>query len=162
VTFHESTGKLNEMPRSGVRGFRADRLRDFRVRAGLSADDLAAKVGSSRQAVSTWEVGRSTPPPAMLGRLAHALDISVAALVPLPASQLRLADLRVLAALSQNEAAKRLDVSPTLLGEIERGQKPPTAERVHALAIAYGVTDRSVEEAWHRTQQFRRTRAANL
>lgn len=150
------------MPRSGVRGFRADRLRDLRVRAGLSADDLAAKVGSSRQAVSTWEVGRSTPPPAMLGRLAAALETSVAALVPLPASQVRLADLRVLAALSQNEAAKLIAISPTLLGEIERGQKPPTEERIQAMAQAYGVTDRSIEEAWERTQQHRRTRAQGL
>lgn len=150
------------MPRSGVRGFRADRLRDLRVRAGLSADDLAAKVGSSRQAVSTWEVGRSTPPPAMLGRLANVLDTSVAAMVPIPESQLRLADLRVLAAQSQNEAAQLIGISPTLLGEIERGRKQPSDERVLSLASAYGVTAQTVQDAWRRTQQFRQTRANGL
>lgn len=150
------------MPRSGVRGFRADRLRDLRVRAGLSADDLAAKVGSSRQAVSTWEVGRSTPPPAMLGRLANVLDTSVAAMVPIPESQLRLADLRVLAAQSQNEAARLIGISPTLLGEIERGRKQPSDERVLSLASAYGVTAQTVQDAWRRTQQFRQTRADGL
>ena len=98
----------------------------------------------------------------MLGRLAAALETSVAALVPLPPSQVRLADLRVLAALSQIEAAKLIAISPTLLGEIERGQKPPTDERIQAMAQAYGVTDRSIEEAWGRTQQYRRTRAQGL
>ena len=79
--------ELGTVPRSGVRGFRADRLRELRVRAGFSADDLAAKVGATRQAVSTWETGRSTPPPATLGRIANALHTSVAALVPIPSHE---------------------------------------------------------------------------
>jgi transcriptional regulator with XRE-family HTH domain len=98
----------------------------------------------------------------MLGRLANVLDTSVAAMVPIPESQLRLADLRVLAALSQNEAARLIGISPTLLGEIERGRKQATGGRVFSLASAYGVTEQTVEDAWRRTQQFRQNRADSL
>ncbi|MDZ7914835.1 MAG: helix-turn-helix transcriptional regulator [Rhodococcus sp. (in: high G+C Gram-positive bacteria)] len=154
--------ELGTVPRSGVRGFRADRLRELRVRAGLSADDLAAKVGASRQAVSTWETGRSTPPPAALGRIADALHTSVSALVPIPESQLKLSDLRVHAALSQSDAAQRVGVSTTVLADIERGRKPETVERVKLLARAYGVTTETVAAAWRRTQEARSTRARNL
>ncbi|WP_245819553.1 helix-turn-helix domain-containing protein [Rhodococcoides yunnanense] len=152
-------GELGRVPRSGVRGFRADRLRDLRVRAGLTPDDLAARLGTSRQAVSTWEVGRSTPPPATLGLIAEALDTSVSTLVPIPESQLRLADLRVHAALSQADAAKLIGVSATVLADIERGRKPESVERVASLADAYGVAAEVVSAAWVRTQEARTTRA---
>ena len=147
------------MPRSGVRGFRADRLRELRVRAGFSADDLAAKVGATRQAVSTWETGRSTPPPATLGRIANALHTSVAALVPIPESQLKLSDLRVHAALSQGDAAQLLGMSTTVLADIERGRK---SERIESFAEAYGVSTRTVAAAWSRTRDARTTRAQSL
>ena len=150
------------MPRSGVRGFRADRLRELRVRAGFSADDLAAKVGATRQAVSTWETGRSTPPPATLGRIADALHTSVAALVPIPESQLKLSDLRVHAALSQGDAAQLLGMSTTVLADIERGRKPENEERIESFSKAYGVSTQTVAAAWSRTRDARTTRARSL
>ena len=154
--------ELGTVPRSGVRGFRADRLRELRVRAGFSADDLAAKVGATRQAVSTWETGRSTPPPATLGRIANALPTSVAALVPIPESQLKLSDLRVHAALSQGDAAQLLGMSNTVLADIERGRKPETEERIESFAETYGVSTRTVAAAWSRTRDARTTRAQVL
>jgi transcriptional regulator with XRE-family HTH domain len=153
---------VGTVPRSGVRGFRADRLRELRVRAGFSADDLAATVGATRQAVSTWETGRSTPPPATLGRIANALRTSVAALVPIPESQLKLSDLRVHAALSQGDAARMLGMSATVLADIERGRKPETEERIESLAEAYGVSTRTVAAAWSRTRDARTTRAQSI
>ena len=161
-TVLEGRQEVGTVPRSGVRGFRADRLRELRVRAGLSADDLAAKVGATRQAVSTWETGRSTPPPATLGRIAKALRTSVAALVPIPEAQLKLSDLRVHAALSQGDAAQQIGVSTTVLADIERGRKPETEERVELLARAYGVTTQTVVAAWRRTRDARSTRAQAL
>ena len=136
--------RLIRVPRSGVRGFRGDRLRDLRVRAGLSPDDLAAKLGVSRQAISTWEVGRSTPSPSTLGVLAEVLETSVSTLVPIAEANLRLADLRVHAALAQGEAAKVIGVSPTVLADIERGRKVESDDRVAAMARAYGLTPEMV------------------
>jgi transcriptional regulator with XRE-family HTH domain len=119
-------------------------------------------LGTSRQAVSTWEVGRSTPPPATLGRIAEALDTSVSTLVPINESQLRLADLRVQAALSQADAARLLGVSTTVLADIERGRKPETDDRVAAMSKSYGVARRVVVAAWARTREARTTRAESL
>ena len=39
----------------------ADRIQDLRKRRGLSQEELADKLGVSRQAVSKWESGQSTP-----------------------------------------------------------------------------------------------------
>lgn len=161
-TVLEGRLRVGTVPRSGVRGFRADRLRELRVRAGFSADDLAAKVGATRQAVSTWETGRSTPPPETLGRIANALHTSVAALVPISESQLKLSDLRVHAALSQRDAAQLLGMSTTVLADIERGRKPENEERIESFSKAYGVSARTVAAAWSRTRDARTTRADSL
>ena len=39
----------------------ADRIQDLRKRRGLPQEELADKLGVSRQAVSKWESGQSTP-----------------------------------------------------------------------------------------------------
>lgn len=149
------------MPRSGVRGFRADKLRELRLKAGLSPDDLAARIGITRQSVSTWETGRSTPPPPTLGALAEALETSIAVLVPIPANKMRLGDLRVRAALTQVQVARRLGMSPTAYVEIEKGARMVREDRVDALAGVYGVDRAVVLDAWERSIVQRQTRANN-
>lgn len=152
------------MARSGVRGFRADRLRELRIRAGLSTDDLAARLGVSRQAVSTWETGRSTPPANKLRYIAEELDVSVNALIPIPESQLRLADLRALASLTQVDAANLLGISPTVLGDIERGAKRlgVNEARAELMADVYDTDLQVVRDAWARTERNRLKRARAL
>ncbi|WAA10303.1 helix-turn-helix transcriptional regulator [Fervidibacillus albus] len=49
---------------------RNSRLVQARIEKGLSQSDLASQLGCSKQAVSNWETGYSTPP------LATALKIS--------------------------------------------------------------------------------------
>lgn len=152
------------MARIGVRGFRADRLRELRIRAGLSADDLAARLGVSRQAVSTWETGRSNPPANKLRPIADELDVSISALVPIPESQLRLADLRALSSLTQVEAAQQLGISPTVLGDIERGAKKLAAHegRAELMSAVYDTDLQVVRDAWIRTERARLRRARAL
>ena len=48
-----------------------DRIREHRIRAGLSQDALAELVGVSRQAVTKWESGASSPTAANLFKLAE-------------------------------------------------------------------------------------------
>lgn len=152
------------MARSGVRGFRADRLRELRIRAGLSTDDLAARLGVSRQAVSTWETGRSTPPANKLRHIAEELDVSISALMPIPESQLRLADLRALSSLTQVEAAGLLDISPTVLSDIERGAKKLSTNEARAelMSGVYEMDLQVVRDAWTRTERNRLRRARAL
>ncbi|SCC69246.1 DNA-binding transcriptional regulator, XRE-family HTH domain [Rhodococcus qingshengii] len=147
------------MPRSGVRGFRADRLRELRVKAGLTPDDLSVRIGSSRQSVSHWETGRSTPAPPVLKQIAQELDVSISVLVPIPDNRLRMGDLRVRAGLTQIQAAERLGISPTSLAEIEKGMKPVNDQRVSAIAELYNVETAQVVEVWERGRETRETRA---
>lgn len=153
------TPGVDEVPRSGVRGFRADRLRELRVKAGLTPDDLSVRLGSSRQSVSHWETGRSTPAPPVLKQIAQELDVSISALVPIPDNRLRMGDLRVRAGLTQIQAAERLGISPTSLAEIEKGMKPVNDQRVSAIAELYNVGTAQVVEVWERGRETRETRA---
>ncbi|MFZ2175166.1 MAG: helix-turn-helix transcriptional regulator [Rhodococcus sp. (in: high G+C Gram-positive bacteria)] len=150
------------MPRSGVRGFRGDKLRELRVKANFTPDDLAARIGSTRQAVSTWETGRSRPAPETLGLLAEALDTSISVLVPIPDSKLRMSDLRVRAALNQRNAAMRLGIGATTLAEIESGIKQVRDDLVDKIAELYEMDGRIVAAAWKRGCDQRETRAKNL
>lgn len=153
------TPGVDEVPRSGVRGFRADRLRELRVKAGLTPDDLSVRLGSSRQSVSHWETGRSTPAPPVLKQIAQELDVSISVLVPIPDNRLRMGDLRVRAGLTQIQAAERLGISPTSLAEIEKGMKPVNDQRVSAIAKLYNVETAQVVEVWERGRETRETRA---
>ena len=153
------TPGVDEVPRSGVRGFRADRLRELRVKAGLTPDDLSVRLGSSRQSVSHWETGRSTPAPPVLKEIAQELDVSISVLVPIPDNRLRMGDLRVRAGLTQIQAAERLGISPTSLAEIEKGMKPVNDQRVSAIAELYNVETAQVVEVWERGRETRETRA---
>ncbi|MDN3460534.1 helix-turn-helix transcriptional regulator [Rhodococcus sp. APC 3903] len=153
------TPGVDEVPRSGVRGFRADRLRELRVKAGLTPDDLSVRLGASRQSVSHWETGRSTPAPPVLKQIAQELDVSISVLVPIPDNRLRMGDLRVRAGLTQIQAAERLGISPTSLAEIEKGMKPVSEQRVSAIAELYNVETAQVVEVWERGRETRETRA---
>ena len=54
-----------------------DRIRDHRIRAGLSQDALAELVGVSRQAVTKWESGAPSPTAANLFKLAEIFGTTV-------------------------------------------------------------------------------------
>lgn len=51
------------------------KIRQFRVRAGLSADALAAALGISRSSVRNWECGLTRPDPEFLCRMFRILDV---------------------------------------------------------------------------------------
>ena len=54
-----------------------DILHDLRVEKGLSQSELAEKVFVTRQAVSRWENGETTPNPETLKRLSGIFDVSI-------------------------------------------------------------------------------------
>ena len=53
------------------------RIKEARLKAGLSQEKTAELLGLSRQAVAKWESGRSAPSTANLLKLAALLQISV-------------------------------------------------------------------------------------
>ena len=62
-----------------------DVLSEIRKEKGLTQEELAAKVYVTRQAVSRWETGETTPSIDMTKLLACALDVPVMRLLDLPA-----------------------------------------------------------------------------
>ena len=59
----------------------ADRLREARVAAGLTQEQLGFTLGVTKSSVSAWENGRETPAFKLLPRLRHALKRSLDELV---------------------------------------------------------------------------------
>jgi transcriptional regulator with XRE-family HTH domain len=59
-----------------------DRIRDARMEAGLTQEQLAARVRMSRGSVANIELGDQAPPPYRLALIAQALRTEVAELVP--------------------------------------------------------------------------------
>lgn len=53
-----------------------NRILDLRLTAGLSQDDLAAKVGVTRRVVSSWERGERSPRLADVPSIARALHVT--------------------------------------------------------------------------------------
>jgi len=53
-----------------------EKIAECRKRMGLSQEELAARIGVSRQAVSKWEVGDAVPEVDKILALAHIFDIS--------------------------------------------------------------------------------------
>ena len=64
----------------------SSKIQKARREAGLTQEQLAAKVYVTRQAVSRWETGESEPGIDMRKLLASALDVPVASLLDLPES----------------------------------------------------------------------------
>lgn len=56
-------------------------LRDARVTAGLSQQNVGEQTGASRSAVNQWEAGRTKPDVAKIARLAATLNLDPAALL---------------------------------------------------------------------------------
>ena len=67
----------------------ADQIRFYRKQKGLTQEQLAEAMGVSVAAVSKWEQGQSLPEIPMLMELADFFDLSVDALLGLPAARKR-------------------------------------------------------------------------
>lgn len=65
-----------EMPRQPSEGLHPGRLREARLRAGLTQAALAESLGVTRPLVSQWESGETTPGLAHLTGLCRRLSVS--------------------------------------------------------------------------------------
>lgn len=61
-----------------------DVIYDLRTKSGLSQDELAEKVFVTRQAVSRWETGETTPNVETLKLLSNVFDVSINTLLGTP------------------------------------------------------------------------------
>ena len=99
----------------------ANRLYSLRRQRGMSQEDLAAAVEVTRQTVSKWETGDSTPDMERLMALAKVFDISLDALVlgrEPTATRLDALGQKVLTAENGRRAKRGLKLALCVLGAV--------------------------------------------
>lgn len=149
------------MARGGSVGFSPVALRRHLQRTGYTVEEVADQIGLSRQAVSAWLAGRTTPSPQSLSRVAKLLEVTSADLTPgISLESMTLQDLRTRAGLSQSAVARELGLRQSLLSDIERGRRDVNTDIVTALAQLYSVPADDVADAWEQTAALRRDQLA--
>lgn len=136
----------------------------------MSVEELAEVVGVTPRAVRHWETGARAVGDRAFGRLLEVLHCDAQELTGRERGTETLADLRRVAGMSTEETAsvlrrKRgaqgLHISAEKIRDLERGRRvrgwmrrsPETlGQVVRMLAQVYGVPDRVVMDAWHRSR----------
>ncbi|GGU49944.1 helix-turn-helix domain-containing protein [Streptomyces violascens] len=116
---------------------RRDALRELRSRSRMTQEDVAAALGTSRAAVSTWETTGKFPRPATLRNLAFLFGVPAFALIEADALTLRV--LRMVAGLRQRDIADRLGVRASTYCDVERGRRTLPRRWIPILSRAFGV-----------------------
>jgi transcriptional regulator with XRE-family HTH domain len=128
------------VPRSGVPGFSAARLRAAREQAGLSPARLAEAAGTTRGSISKYLSGHARPQADRLPALARALGVPVSSLLDLPEGGEGLAHIRAAAGLTQARLAERSGTDLKRYEAAEAGRRPLTETDIRQIAAAAGVS----------------------
>lgn len=120
--------------------FDSARLREARIAARLTQDELGDRIGTNRHHIAHFEAGRRTPAPATLANLARALNLAPHELTTINPDTPTLKDLRVLAGLEPATAAAQVGVHADLIQKLEAGTRSLTDRLAPALAALYNVT----------------------
>lgn len=137
------------MPRHAA-PFDGEALREARLKQGLTQHELARLVDvAGGERISRWELGATRPRAVMISRLASALKVSVADLVPSDDATTGLRELRTRAGLSPSELAKAAHTSVSTVQRWESGRasRPLPRPTLRALAKALGVSAEDVADA---------------
>ncbi len=140
---------------SSRRPLDSEALRAARLRAGLTQHELAQEIGvAGGERISRWELGKSSPQPRLVSRLADVLKVDPAGLLERGTGQEDLRELRTSAGLSLRTLAGLTHVSKTTLvrWELDGVTEPPTAETLRSYAAAVGVTPEVVRRAMSRVR----------
>lgn len=141
----------------GSTGFSPAALRRHMQRSGFTVEDVADQIGLTRQAVSAWLTGRTTPSPRSLARVAAILDVTPADLTPgVDPESATLQDMRIRSGLSQSDVAQELGLLQSLLSDIERGRRDLNMGTAKRLANLYGLSVDEVADAWEIARAGRR------
>lgn len=119
------------------------KIRELRTAKGLTLSEMSRRSDLSLAHLSEVERGRSSASLKTLERIAEVLEVPVAVLVGRdecdPLGE-RVRRLRERVGLTQKELAELVEVSHTLVGQIENGRLQPSVATLTRLAIALGVS----------------------
>lgn len=135
-------------------------LRAARMRAGLTQHQLARLIDvAGGERISLWELGTSAPRAETLPKLAKALAIPIAEMLPERDGPPDFRRLRLLAGLSQQSIAERVHVSKATVARWDRGHfaHTPHREELRELGRLLGVSTNAVEAALSLSQEGRST-----
>lgn len=141
----------------GTPGFDPKALADARRARGMSQQQLAERCRIIRSRLSDYERGVITPTPAMCRRLAEALGIDPATLMPgVAATTTPLAGLRIQAGLTQKEVGDAIGVTKVAVSQLETGLIKLSEPRARQLAELYHQPARTIVAAARRAERARK------
>ncbi|WP_346425957.1 helix-turn-helix transcriptional regulator [Williamsia sp. 1135] len=141
------------MSRRVLRGFAPEHFKSLRIDAGLSRGELGRIADVSEGAIRAWEVGEAVPQVDTLDRVMTALGRPISEVVQVRADDRYLADLRVLAGLTQPQLAQRAGCSTAQLAAVERAHRPLKEPLLTNIAAALGTDKSVVDAAYTRTRR---------
>ena len=131
-------------------------LRAARIRAGLTQHQLARLIDvAGGERISLWELGTSAPRAETLPKLAKALAVPIAEMLPERDGPPDFQRLRLLAGYSQQSIAERIHVSKATVARWDRGHfaRTPPKRELRDLGKLLGVSAKVVEAALDLSRQ---------
>jgi len=135
-----------------MRGFDARRFREIRKRVGYSPGELGRLSEVSPGTIRGWERGSATPQVDKLAAVAGVLGVSIAEILVIRSDDVFLADLRVLAGLTQPLLALQVGIATSTLGALELGEAPMSEAVEDSIAHVLGRTRHEVRAAYERSR----------
>jgi len=139
------------MTRHVLRGFDRERLVALRIAKGYDNPAwLARAAGIGTATLRHWESGRSAPGVDLLARVADTLDVPISDLVIVPEDQRFPSYYRVIAGMTQPQLGQAAATTTTTVGAVERADIKPSDALATRLAVAMGISVKTLREAWER------------
>ncbi|MFI7166914.1 helix-turn-helix transcriptional regulator [Rhodococcus erythropolis] len=123
-------------------------MKKRRIELGMTRGDLARAAGLSVTAIADWESRRRTPQVDSLAQVAAALKCEIGVFVEMRPGDRSLADLRILAGLTQPQLGKLVGISTTVISSLERAESGLSNDRAAALAKALNVDVETIKAGY--------------
>ncbi|GAB4590218.1 helix-turn-helix transcriptional regulator [Nocardia sp. IFM 10818] len=128
------------MTRRKLRGFTPARLAAAIETSGMRRDEIARLADVTTQTLTNWLTGTSTPAVDKLAAVVGVLGLSMRDVLDIDPTRASLADLRVLAGLTQGQLATATGLGEETVGQLERGNARLLDRHAGPLATALAVS----------------------
>lgn len=159
VTYRKYLRKMRSRVRGegvtkrSMRGFDREALTAAREARRWSLARLAREAEIGLSTVRSWEAGTRAPEPDNLAKVAAVLGVPMTSLVSPRGGGPTLADLRILAGLTQPQLGVRTGLSTTSIGALERAEIRLTDDRAARIAEALQRTLVEVGDAYRAARE---------
>lgn len=138
----------DDVTRRSMRGFDPAALVAAREAMGWNSARLAREAGVGLTTLRHWERAQASPEPDNLARVAAALGTTIEAFIRPRTGPRTLADLRILAGLTQPQLGRLSQISTTSIGALERAEIKLSTDRAGKIAGVLRLTVEEVQAAY--------------